>query len=177
MEVVEVALLLQIAEDGFRVFIGPVGKHDDVIAIEFDQMFVLWIDDECTIVTGLLLKAAMAVVPVGAALRERDPVSKRLAGGDAWKTKTGNAVHISGRPDSVPMNRGRHLQSIGDRYGYRVALAPSEERARNRTVDSGRDTAPASEIDGRLLDDKIEMATGQHRRFGDTLHRQRWPTP
>src|SRR5229473_7141931 len=127
--------------------------------------------------SGLLLKTAVAVIPVGAALHDWDSVSKRLAGGDPWKTETGNAVHIGGRPDSVPMNRGRHLQAIGDRDCYSIAFAPSEQRPGNRTVDGGRDSAPAGEIDGCLVDDKIEMVARQHGRIGNALHREHRPSP
>ena len=125
----------------------------------------------------LLLNAAMAVVPVGASLFDRDRVSENLAGPDAGKTKTGNAVHIGGRPHSVPMNRGRYLQAIGNRYRYRVAFASSEQRPGNRTIDGGRDSASASEIDGRFINDKIEMAACQHCRCSDGAPRQRLPSP
>src|SRR5260370_807246 len=132
--IVVVALLLEIAEEGFGVFIGPIRQHDHVVAIVLNRILVAWIDNQRRVVSRLLLKAAVAVVPVGAALLDRDGVSKRLAGRDPWKTETGNAVHIGRRSDAVPMNRGRHLQAIGDRYRYRVAFAPSEQRPRNRTV-------------------------------------------
>ena len=50
-------------------------------------------------------------IPIGAALFHRDCVGKRLAGGDPWKAEARNAVHIGGRSDSMPMNRGRDLQA------------------------------------------------------------------
>src|ERR1700674_3688609 len=125
----------------------------------------------------LFLKAAVAVVPVGAALRDWDSVSKCLAGSDARKTEAGNAVHIGGRSDSMPMNRGRHLQSIGDRYCHRVAFTPFEQRTGNRTVDCGRDAAPAGEIDRRLVNSKIEMAARQHRRFDEAARCEHRPSP
>ena len=75
------------------------------------------------------------------------------------------------------MNRGRHLQTIGDRCRYRVAFAPSQQRPRNLTIDSGRGPAPAGEIDRCLVDDKIKMVARQHRRFANALHRQCLPSP
>ena len=79
----------------------------------------------------LLLK--LAVIPVGASLLDGDSVSERFPGSDPRKAETGNSIHIGGRPDAMPMNRGRHLQTIGDRYRYCPAFAPSEQLPRNRT--------------------------------------------
>ena len=74
MEVVEVALLLQIAEDSLGILIRPIGQHDHVVAIVLNRISSARLDNEWRIVAGLLLKAAMAVVPVGAALRDWDSV-------------------------------------------------------------------------------------------------------
>src|SRR5258708_4862172 len=80
-------------------------------------------DHERGIMAGLLLEAAVAMVPVGAVLLDRNLVCESFAAGEPRKTKSGNAVHMWMSPDSVPINRGRHLERIGDRYRYRVALA------------------------------------------------------
>jgi hypothetical protein len=67
MEIIEIALLLEIAEDRFRILVSPVGKYDHVLAVVFNPPFVSGIDYKRTILARLFLETAVAVVPVSPA--------------------------------------------------------------------------------------------------------------
>ena len=121
--------------------VGPVRQHDHVLAIVFDRVAAARIDDQRTIKPGLFLKMAVAVVPVGAVLPDRNAVGESLARRDAGKAQTRHPVHVRRHPDAVPMDRGRLLQAIGYRDRHGITLAPAQQR-------SGHEPLTAVAIEG-----------------------------
>src|ERR671912_2166691 len=78
MEVVVVGLLLQLREDAFRIFVRPVGEHDDVLSVVLERLRLERIDDERPIEAALFLEARVAVIPVRAGLSHHEPIDVRL---------------------------------------------------------------------------------------------------
>src|SRR3989442_4412788 len=60
--------------------------------VKLDRIFLPPLDNQCTKQSRLLLKPAVAVIPVGTALHHRDAVEERLAGRNAGKAQPGNSV-------------------------------------------------------------------------------------
>ena len=160
MKVVIVALLFEIAEEGLRIFVGPVGKDHDVLPIAFDRMFVPRIDNERAILSGLFLEPAVAVIPIGAALADWKAVDESFARRDSGEAQAGYAVHICGDPDSVPVNRGRRFQAVRDGKGHGVAFPPSQGWSRNGTVNSSGVCGTPGEIHRNLLGKEVEVVAG-----------------
>ncbi len=71
-EVVIVALLLEIRDDGRWILVGPVGQHDDVFAIPPIGLRGGGLEDQRTIKAGLFLRAAVTMIPVGARSASQD---------------------------------------------------------------------------------------------------------
>src|SRR5205085_5057282 len=129
-EIVIVALELEVADNGLRTLIAPVGQQHDVIVIEALDVAGLRFDDDRAVNTGLFLKPGMAVIPVGAALMDGEAVQIGLPRRDTGKTQARYAIHRRGRADAVPMDRARLRQAVGHRKRYRIALAPAQDRRR-----------------------------------------------
>src|SRR5262245_24571492 len=112
--------------------------------------------------SGLLLKVAVAVIPVRATLADRKPVHERLIGCDARKAQTRDAIHLCRRADAMPVNGSHFRQVVGDRECHRITFTPAQDRTRNGTVDRSRVGAVTSKIDRDLLDDECELITRQY---------------
>ena len=63
--------------------VAPVGQQHDIVAIEGLRVAAAGLDDDRAVKARLLLKRRMAVIPVGAALMDREAVGEGLAGRDA----------------------------------------------------------------------------------------------
>src|SRR6516225_419113 len=126
MVVVVVALLLEIAEDGFGIFVGPVREHDRILAIALDRILAGGRDDNRTVVPRLLLEMAVAMIPVGSALPDRKVVDEGLTWIDSPETQTRDPIYGARRPHTVPVNRGLLLELVGDGDRHRVALTPAQ---------------------------------------------------
>ena len=135
--VVVVALEFQIADDCLGRLKAPVGQQHHVIAIEGLGVAAPGLNHERAVKPGLLLKHRVAVVPVRAALMDREAVDKGLAGRDPAEAETRHAVHRRGRAYAMPVDRARLAQAVGDGQRQRVALAPAQDRRRDLAVDAG----------------------------------------
>ena len=80
MAVVVVGLLLELREDALGAFVGPVGEHDDVLAVVRERLRLARLDDQRAVESALFLKPGVAVVPVGAGLSHAEPVDVGFAG-------------------------------------------------------------------------------------------------
>src|SRR5713226_8958567 len=148
-----------------------------MLTVVRDWVFAEWINDQRGVVSGLLLKPAVAVVPVRAALPDRKPVHERLIGSDAGKAETRDAIHVCRRPDAMPVNGSRFRQAVSDRQRHRIPFAPAQDRTRNGAVDRGSLGAVTGKINRDLLDGQCELGTREHfLRAGSATHHRR-PAP
>src|SRR5215469_12726487 len=152
MVVVVVALLLQIAEDGSGICVGPVREHDRVLAIILDRIRARGRDDYRAVVPGLFLEMAVAVIPVGAPLPDRKVVDKGLTWIDSPETQTRDPIHVSWGPHTVPVNRGLFLEPIGNRDCDVIPLTPPQQRTGDNPVNRRRHRGTPGKIDGQLFD-------------------------
>src|SRR5438552_2093890 len=104
VEVVIIALFLEVAVERLGVCIRPVAQQDDVIAIVRDGIFVLRLNYETADQAYLLLKAAVTVIPIGPVLRNRKPLNKWFAWCDSCKTQPGYAIHRRRNTNTVPVD-------------------------------------------------------------------------
>src|ERR1700709_1529589 len=112
MEVVVFAILLQVAEDRFRICVGPVRQKDHVLSV---MLFftILGIDDECTGRSGLLLSSAMTVIPIRSILSNRYAINEGLTRLNSRKANPWNTIHLRGHTNTMPMYRCWNLKTIG----------------------------------------------------------------
>jgi len=162
VEVVVIAHFLQVGHDELRAVVGPIGEHEHMVALGLETLARTRLDDDRTVQAGLLLETGVAVVPVGAALLEREAVGEGFAGLDAGVVEARHAVHLERQQDAVPMDRARHGQMVGNTQGHGVALAPSQQGSRDGAVDGGRHARAAGDVDGCLADREIELRAGQN---------------
>ena len=73
---------------------GPVRQHHHVFTLIGDRLGLGRVNDYRPIMAKLLLKAGMAMVPVGTVLLDREAVLEGFARLDAGKTDPGNTVHL-----------------------------------------------------------------------------------
>ena len=163
-EVVVVGLLLELAKHAIGALVGPVGEHHHVLAVVVERLRFAGVDDQRTIHAELLLKARMAVIPVGAALLDREAVVVGRARLDAGEAEPGHAVHVGRQDDAVPVNRGVLVECVGHAQPHRVAFAPAQQRPRHRSVDGQGRAVPAGDVDLGLADAQAEVGARQHRR-------------
>jgi len=86
----------------------------------------------------LLLKAGMAVIPIGARLPDRELVGEGLPRPNARKADPGHAVHVEGQQQPVPVDRGVFAEHVGDVETDLLPFPEADQRPRHRAVD--RDT-------------------------------------
>ena len=111
-----------------RIFKGPVRKDDDVFSIKGNWILTLWLNDDGTIVPGLLLETGMTVIPVGARLFDGEFIGEGFARLDAGKRYPGDTVHLKRHEQTVPMDRRVFAQKICDPQLNIVPFAPSQQR-------------------------------------------------
>ena len=167
VEVVVVALHFEFGKQRHRVGVSPVGQQHDMVAIGLNPLAAGGLDDDGTIQTMLFLTPGVGVVPVGAGLQDLELIGERGACRDAVETDAWYAVHVKGQDDAVPVNGGSFLQTVDDADRHRVALAPVQRGGRDGAIDSGGGAEIASVVDGRIVDDQLEVrATEYWRRAG-----------
>ena len=157
MEVVVVGSLLQLREHALRTFVRPVGEHHDVLAVVRKGLRLQRVDDQRPVEASLLLKAGVAVIPVGPALPHLEPVKVCLARTDAFEAQAGNTVHVGGQQDAMPVNGCVFLQRVGDAQRHRVPLLPPQRRCRHGAVDGKGDPRRPREVHRGLADAQIEI--------------------
>ncbi|MNZ65412.1 hypothetical protein D3C78_836050 [compost metagenome] len=161
VSVVVVGLFFQGVHQVFRGLVAPVAEHHHVVAVVLEGFRLAGVDHQRSIDPGLLLKARVAVVPVGTVLVQREAVFVEAVGGDALETQAWHAIHVGRQDDPVPMNRGVLLQPVTHANGHGVALAPAQQRAGNATVDGHGGARGTGEIDRCFADPQVELATAQ----------------
>src|SRR5215831_2642554 len=112
--IVVVALEFEIADNGVGALVAPVRQHHDIVAVERLRIAAFGLDDDRPVDSRLFLKPRMAVIPVGAALMDGKAVNEGFARRDAREAEARHAVHGSGRPYAVPVDRARLAQAVGD---------------------------------------------------------------
>ena len=78
MEIVVAGIGLEIAQDLVWILAREVGEDDEIIALGPDDIASLGLDDDRAVETTLFLGARMGVVPIGAALADREAVGEGL---------------------------------------------------------------------------------------------------
>ena len=145
----------QFPEHVMRVFEGPVSEYDHIFPVVGLRLVSGGVDDDGPVNAGLLLKAAVAVVPVRAGLPDREAIDERLAGLDAGKTDAGHAVHIEGQDDAVPVDGRVLLQGVRNPQDGFFAFAEAEERAGDGAVDSRRRGLSTVDVQRDLADRQV----------------------
>ncbi len=163
VEVVVMALDLELGEDPHRILVGPFGQVHDIVPVGAPRRPARRIDDDRAVHARLFLEAAVRVVPVGPGLAHFEAVGEGLAGRDPRVADTGHAVHVERQQDAVPVYRARLGQAVGDAQRHRVALAPAQRGCRNRAVDGRRHARPAGKIHRCLRDREVELGAAKLR--------------
>src|SRR3546814_1307078 len=73
------------------------------------------VDHDRAVMPHLLLSARMAVIPVGAALPNRELIDEGLTRADAGKAHAWHTVHREWHEKAVPMDRAVLVELVGDR--------------------------------------------------------------
>ena len=142
--------------------VGPVREQQHVFAVEAVGRWCDRVDHDRPVQPGLFLEQRMAVVPVGAVLPELEAVVVGLARGDAVKAQPRHAVHVGRQQQAVPVDRADviaqrvvHVQVDG------LALAPAQDRRRQRLVHGDRGACLAGEVHRQLADVQVLGGTAQ----------------
>ena len=115
-----------------------VRQHDDVLAVVADRVGPGGVDDDRSVVAELLLKARMAVIPIGAALPHRELGGEGRARLDAGKRDAGYPVHGGGNQQTVPVNRGLLVEVVDDVEPSGLAFLQADDWPRHRAVEADR---------------------------------------
>src|ERR1035437_5516035 len=168
MVVVIAAVLFEIAEERFRIGVAPVSEENCIFSVAIERLFLSRFNNKRTEKPGLLLEVRVAVIPIGSALPYRKTVNKRRPRSDAGETKAGNAIHLRGNAQTVPVNRGGFFQFVGHGHRNGVALTPSQGWPRNRSVDRSGHDAASRKVHRRGVDRKLKMVAAEsYRRLRD----------
>src|SRR3990167_8322295 len=109
----------------------------------------------------LLLQPGMRVVPIGAALWDRELIGERLAGADPRKGDARHAIHLERPQKPVPVDGGVLFQHIPDSERNLIALAEADEGTRQGPVGRDRVTGSAANFNGDVADRQIELGPGK----------------
>ncbi|MNH08677.1 hypothetical protein D3C79_681010 [compost metagenome] len=165
-----VGLLFQGRHQRVGGLVAPVAEQQHVVALIAMGFGLFGFDDDRPVDPGLLLQAGMAVVPVGAALRQGKPVEVLATGFDAGKAQARHPVHVGREDDPVPVQRGRLAQAVAHAQCHGVAFTPAQGRAGQAVVDGQGRARAASDVHRRLTDKQLEVLAAQfiaeHRRCG-----------
>src|SRR5688572_18410512 len=94
----------------------PVRQDEHMFAIIGNRIGSGRINDDRTVMAKLLLKPAVAVIPIGSRLLDGEFIGKAGAGPDAGETNARHTVHLEWDNEAVPVNRGVLIfQSVVDR--------------------------------------------------------------
>lgn len=85
--------------------IRPLAVTSSAVSGHFMASFPMGVNDERAVMAALLLKARMAVPPIGAGLADGEFVSEALARPDAGEGDAGDAVILEGEEEAVPVDR------------------------------------------------------------------------
>ena len=164
VEIVVIALHLELGVDVMRIFIRPVGQLHHVVASGANRIAPGRVNDNGAVHAGLFLHAGMRVVPVGAGLPHLEAVDKGLARGNALEADARHAIHLVRQQDAVPVDGGVHGQMVRDPQCHRIARAPAQGRRRDRAVDGGGQTRTAGVVDRGCRHRQVKFSAAEHRR-------------
>jgi hypothetical protein len=113
-EVEECALLtvvvvrghLEVPHDPITGMRMRVGQLHDVVSVVAERVPLRGIDDDRAVGPIRLLKACMAMKPVGSALDDRKVVGEGLARCDPFIADTRHAILLEGQNQTMPVNGG-----------------------------------------------------------------------
>ncbi len=111
-----------------------VGQLDHIFAVIAERLPLFRLDDNGPIGTVRLLKARMAVKPVGARLFDGKLIGECLARLDAIVTNGRHAVLLVGQDQAVPMHGGHDIKVIGHVDGDVLTFIETQDRARRGAV-------------------------------------------
>ena len=80
LAIIEVRFHFEIGDNRHRVFVGPIGEDNHMLPVEGMRLAASRLDDDRAVHSGLFLCAAMAVIPIGAALLDRKTVGEGFTG-------------------------------------------------------------------------------------------------
>ena len=106
------------------------------------------INHDRTVKPALLLRARVAVIPIGARLDDRELVHEGRTCLDAGEADAGNAVHRKGDQQPMPVDRAVHVEVVGDGQADLLPLFQANERRGHRAVHADRGRGLS--IDGKF---------------------------
>ncbi len=163
VEVVVVALRLELGKNPHRIFVGPVGQLHHVIAVGTDRLAASRLDDDGAVDAGLFLHAGMRVVPVGAGLPHLESIGEGFPRGDALVADPRYTVHLKWQEDAVPVDGAVNREPVGNPNGHGISLAPAQRGCRKGTIDGGGHARCAGEIDRRFRNREIKFGSAEYR--------------
>ena len=129
---------LHVAEDSFGAELAVVGKHDDVLAVRLHRIGVGRVDHDRPIMTELLLKTRMAVIPIGAVLLDRKLVEEARSSLDTGEGNARHTVILRRNEQAMPVDRAVLIQVVDDIQAHSLALAQADQGRGHRAVDADR---------------------------------------
>ena len=91
----------------------PFRQQHHVLTVIPERFWLEWIDDERAIHPALLLEPGVAVIPVGAALPDDEPIRVSFARSNAVEAKSRHPVLIRRQQNAVPVNRRILVECVG----------------------------------------------------------------
>ena len=133
---VDVAVLLEVREDRLGPLVRPVAHdHREVVLDVRLRPRPLVLDDDGAVEPALLLEVGVGVVPVGPGVADGEPEGVGAAGLDDPRVGELGPVLLPGDQDPVPVERGRHVQLVGDVDHGHVAEPEAQGGRRDGAVD------------------------------------------
>ena len=105
----------------------------------------------------------MSVVPVRAALTDREPIREGFTGRDAGEADSRYSIHLGWQNEAVPVDRGDLSQAVGDAQRNCIALSYAQERRGHLPIDCGRYARGPRVVHRKLPDLEIEIGTTEFR--------------
>ena len=108
-------------------------------------------------VPELFLQARVAVVPVGAGLRDRIAIDERFARRNAGERDAWHAVHLERQQNAVPVDRRRLVQLVAHAEGDRLTRAKAQQGGRHAAVDGHSHALPSVDLDRGSPNYEVEL--------------------
>ena len=105
----------------------------------------------------LFLKAAMAVIPIGAALQQRKVIDEGRTRLDPRKAEAGHAVHLEWHEQPVPVDRAVLVERVLDVQPHILPLAQPDQRRGQYTIHSHGVTGPPAYGERRIGNPEVNI--------------------
>src|SRR5699024_2876479 len=135
LKVVIAAVSLQVREHATRVLERPVRQHDRELSLVIVRLRLSRLDDNGPVDPGLLLKPAVAVVPVGPALADWEAILEGRGRRDAWKAHSWHSVHPRRDEETMPVDGGVLVQRVRDSECDVLSFAEADLGPWNSAID------------------------------------------